>query len=64
MVVISFGGMTASIALKVSNAKKGQCVVLLDLGGGLSFLGLQFARLRSLEAISVDGGTAKAESNR
>jgi alcohol dehydrogenase, propanol-preferring len=53
------GGVTAYKALKVSNAKKGDYVVLLGAGGGLGSFALQFARTMGVKTVAVDGGSAK-----
>lgn len=51
--------MTVYKALKVSNTKVGDFVVLPGAGGGLGHLAVQYARAMGLRVIAVDTGADK-----
>lgn len=53
------GGLTVYTALKKSDARAGQWVVLFGAGGGLGTLGIQYAKAMGLRVIAVDGGKEK-----
>lgn len=53
-------GVTMFRALKVSNVRSGDWVVIVGAGGGLGHLGIQFARKMGLRTVGVDAGSKKA----
>lgn len=53
------GGVTAYVALKRSEVRPGQWVVILGAGGGLGHLGVQYAKAMGMRVIGVDGGEEK-----
>jgi len=52
-------GVTVYAALKNSDAKAGQYVVVPGAGGGLGHLALQYARVMGLRTIAIDSGADK-----
>jgi len=52
-------GVTVYSALKNSEAKAGQYVVIPGAGGGLGHLALQYARVMGLKSIAIDTGADK-----
>ncbi|KAL2013392.1 hypothetical protein VTN00DRAFT_917 [Thermoascus crustaceus] len=55
------GGVTAYTALKRSEVKPGQWVVLPGAGGGLGHLAIQYAKAMGMRVIAIDGGNEKGE---
>jgi len=55
------GGVTAYAACKRSQVKPGQWIVLPGAGGGLSHLGVQYAKAMGMRFIAMDGGEEKGE---
>ncbi|KAK6439772.1 hypothetical protein LTR95_004013 [Oleoguttula sp. CCFEE 5521] len=58
---IMCAGVTAYAALKKSEVRPGQWVVLTGAGGGLGHLGIQYAKAMGMRVIAIDGGAAKSE---
>lgn len=56
---IMCGGVTAYVAMKRSQVKPGQWVVVLGAGGGLGHFGVQYAKAMGMRVIAVDGGSEK-----
>ncbi|KAF5341285.1 hypothetical protein D9757_014545 [Collybiopsis confluens] len=54
-------GLTIYRALKQTNAKPGQWVVISGAGGGLGHLGIQLGLAMGLRVIAIDTGTEKKE---
>jgi propanol-preferring alcohol dehydrogenase len=50
---INCAGVTAYKAIKVSEARPGQWVVIVGAAGGLGFYALQYARAMGLKVIAV-----------
>lgn len=59
MAPILCGGLTVYKALKESNARPGNTVVITGAGGGLGTLALQYAKAMGLRTIAIDGGDEK-----
>ncbi|CAI7621121.1 unnamed protein product [Penicillium pancosmium] len=53
------GGVTMYRALKTSKVSPGQWVVIFGAGGGLSHLGIQFAKAMGMRVVGIDGGQDK-----
>lgn len=53
------GGVTAYVALKRSNVRPGQWVVLPGAGGGLGHFAVQYAKAMGMRVIAIDGGDKK-----
>jgi len=56
---IMCGGVTAYTALKRSNVRPGQWVVLPGAGGGLGHFAVQYAKAMGMRVIAIDGGEEK-----
>lgn len=54
-------GLTVYKALKESNARPGQNVVITGAGGGLGTLALQYAKAMGFRTIAIDSGAEKEE---
>lgn len=61
MAPILCGGITVYKALKESQAKAGNTVVITGAGGGLGTLALQYAKAMGFRTIAVDTGDEKAQ---
>ncbi|KAI9719699.1 MAG: hypothetical protein M1828_006132 [Chrysothrix sp. TS-e1954] len=55
------GGVTAYTALKRSQVKPGQWIVLPGAGGGLGHLAVQYAKAMGMRPIAIDGGDVKKD---
>jgi len=55
------GGVTAYKALKKSNVRPGQWIVLPGAGGGLGSFAVQYAKAMGMRIIAIDGGAEKGE---
>jgi Zinc-binding dehydrogenase len=55
------GGVTAYVALKRSNVRPGQWVVLPGAGGGLGHFAVQYAKAMGMRVIAIDGGDEKRD---
>jgi len=56
---IMCGGVTAYTALKRSEVRPGQWVVLPGAGGGLGHFAVQYAKAMGMRVIAIDGGEEK-----
>mmetsp|Transcript_992 Transcript_992/g.1881 ORF Transcript_992/g.1881 Transcript_992/m.1881 type:complete len:351 (-) Transcript_992:564-1616(-) len=54
-------GVTTYKALKETETKSGERVVILGAGGGLGHLAVQYARAMGMRVIAIDGGEEKRE---
>lgn len=61
MAPILCGGITVYKALKESQAKPGDTVVITGAGGGLGTLALQYAKAMGLRTIAIDSGDEKKQ---
>jgi propanol-preferring alcohol dehydrogenase len=58
---IMCAGVSVYAALKVSNVRPGQWMVLQGAAGGCGHLGIQYAKAMGMRVIAVDGGDAKRQ---
>ena len=58
---IMCGGVTAYTALKKSQVKPGQWIVIPGSGGGLGHFAIQYAKAMGMRVIGIDGGDEKKE---
>jgi propanol-preferring alcohol dehydrogenase len=56
---IMCGGVTAYVALKRSEVRPGQWIVLPGAGGGLGHFAVQYAKAMGMRVIAIDGGEEK-----
>ena len=58
---IMCGGVTAYTALKKSEVRPGQWIVIPGSGGGLGHFAIQYAKAMGMRIIGIDGGDEKKE---
>jgi propanol-preferring alcohol dehydrogenase len=58
---IMCGGVTAYTALKKSEVRPGQWIVIPGAGGGLGHFAVQYAKAMGMRIIGIDGGDEKKE---
>lgn len=58
---IMCGGVTAYAALKKSQVRPGQWIVIPGAGGGLGHLAVQYAKAMGMRVIGIDGGDEKRD---
>lgn len=58
---IMCGGVTAYVAVKRSEVRPGQWLVLPGAGGGLGHFAVQYAKAMGIRVIAIDGGDEKRE---